>query len=139
MTVIRQQFFRYAAVGLGLNATLYGAYLVLTQTLMGSRAAMTITYSAGVVLGFMLNRSITFRYRGRDVGALLRYVASYGIGYAINFATLWFFVDRMGVAHEIVQGGMVLTLPVVLFALQRYWVFSAHIRSRPILYPRSAP
>ena len=32
------------------------------------------------------------------------------------------------IAHEIVQAGVILTLPVILFALQRYWVF-----------PRSAP
>ncbi len=136
--MIRQQFVRYAVIGLALNATLYGAYLLLTQTLMGSRAAMTLTYCAGVLLGFMLNRSITFRYHGRDAGALLRYVASYVIGYAINFAALWIFVSRLGIAHQIVQGIVILTLPVVLFALQRYWVFSAHIRNRPTLRAKSA-
>ncbi len=134
--MIRRQFIRYAVIGLMLNAVLYGAYLLLTHTLMGSRAAMTITYCAGVLIGFMLNRDITFRYCGGNLGALLRYIASYVIGYAINFAVLWLFVDRWGMAHEIVQGGVILTLPVGLFVLQRYWVFSAHIRNYPTLLAR---
>lgn len=137
--MIRRQFFRYAVIGLGLNAALYGAYLLLTHTLMGSRAAMTITYCAGVLIGFLLNRSITFRHYGGNYSALLRYIATYVIGYAINFATLWILVDLAGLSHEIVQGGVILTLPVVMFALQRYWVFSAHSRNRPTLRARSAP
>ena len=137
--MIRQQFIRYAAIGLALNAVLYGAYLLLTHTLMGSRASMTLTYCAGVLIGFILNRDITFRYYGRNVGALLRYIASYVIGYVINFATLWILVDKVGIAHEIVQGGVTLTLPIVLFTLQRYWVFSAHIRDRPTFRARLVP
>jgi putative flippase GtrA len=134
--MIRQQFLRYAAIGLLLNAALYGAYLLLTHTLLGSRAAMTLTYGAGVLIGFILNRTLTFRYRGENSGALLRYFGSYAIGYAINLTALWLLVDRAGMAHEAVQGGMTVTLPVVLFALQKYWVFSARTRSFPTVPAR---
>ena len=137
--MIRQQFIRYAAIGLGLNATLYGAYLLLTHTLMGSRAAMTVTYCTGVLVGFLLNRKITFRYDGGNYGALLRYAATYGIGYAINFGALWLLVDCAGFAHEIVQGGVVLTLPIVLFALQKYWVFPVQTSNSPIFRAGVAP
>lgn len=123
--MIRIQFLRYAVIGLLLNAALYGAYVLLTHTVMGSRAAMTVTYVSGVLLGFVLNRRITFRYRGGNAGALTRYVASYAIGYLINLAALWLLVDHVGIAHEIVQAVVIVTLPVVLFALQRYWVFPA--------------
>jgi len=129
--MIRQQFIRYAVIGLGLNATLYGAYLLLTHTLMGSRAAMTVTYCSGVLIGFLLNRKITFCYDGGNYGALLRYAATYGIGYAINFAALWLLVDCAGFAHEIVQGSVTLTLPIVLFTLQKYWVFPVQTQKIP--------
>jgi putative flippase GtrA len=128
--MIRQQFIRYVAIGLVVNAALYGAYLLLTHTLMGSRTAMTLTYGSSVLIGFVLNRKITFRYHGSNVGALLRYFVSYLIGYVINLTALWLLVDHAGIAHEVVQGGMIVLLAIVLFALQRYWVFP--VRSREV-------
>jgi putative flippase GtrA len=137
--MIRQQFLRYSAIGLLLNAALYGAYLLLTHTLLGSRAAMTLTYGAGVLIGFILNRSLTFRYRGENSGALLRYFGSYAFGYAINLMALWLLVDRAGMAHEVAQGGVTVTLPVVLFVLQKYWVFPSRTSNVPTLPARPSP
>jgi putative flippase GtrA len=123
--MIHHQFVRYVAIGLLLNASLYCGYLLLTHMFIGSRLAMTITYSSGVLIGFLLNRKVTFRYSGNNVGALRRYVASYALGYIINFAGLWLLVERVGIAHEIVQGGMTVALPIALFVVQKYWVFPA--------------
>ncbi|GAU83449.1 hypothetical protein BIWAKO_03375 [Bosea sp. BIWAKO-01] len=78
-----------------------------------------------MLIGFLLNRKITFRYCGNNAGALRRYVASYGFGYIINFAGLWLLVEKAGIAHEIVQGGMTVGLPIMLFVIQKYWVFPA--------------
>ena len=64
------------------------------------------------------------------MGALRRYVASYALGYIINFAGLWLLVEKAGIAHEIVQGGMTAALAIALFVVQKYWVFPA-----PALYP----
>jgi putative flippase GtrA len=124
--MIRHQFMRYIIIGVLLNATLYAFYLLLTHTLMGSRAAMSITYCAGVLIGFVLNRKITFSFRGRDTGALFRYIVSYSVGYVVNFIGLWLFVDLAGFAHELVQGGMIVTLAFMFFALQKWWVFAEH-------------
>jgi putative flippase GtrA len=135
----RRQFVCYAVIGLVLNLILYGVYLVLTYMGMPALVAMTLTYSAGVLGGFMLNRSITFRYRGGKSAALLRYLASYGIGYAINFVILWLLVVRMGLSHQIVQGGITLGLPIVLFALQKFWVFRPRLSDSASLAIRSAP
>ena len=44
-------------------------------------------------------------------------------GYLVNFAGLWLLADRCGIPHEIVQGWMILGLAVLLFFLQKYWVF----------------
>jgi putative flippase GtrA len=122
--MIHQQFMRYVIIGVLLNAALYGTYLLLTHTLMGSRAAMSVTYCAGVLIGFALNREITFRYRGNDAGAMSRYVVSYAAGYVVDYVGLWLLVDYAGVAHELAQGGLIVAIAFMLFALQRYWVFS---------------
>lgn len=137
--MLHRQFITYVVIGLVLNAVLYGAYLMLTYAGAAALVAMTFTYAAGVCSGFMLNRSITFRYRGGNAGALLRYAVSYGIGYAINFIVLWMLAARMGMPHQIVQGGIVLGLPVVLFCLQKSWVFRSRGPVRTFFAVRSVP
>jgi putative flippase GtrA len=131
---LRGQFLRYVAIGVVLNSTLYGSYILLTHTFMSNRAAMTLTYCCGVLLGFVMNRKITFSHQGNEAGALLRYILSYLIGYIYNFIALLLFVDHAGYPHEAVQAGVVVTLWVLLFALQRYWVFPVRPSS-----PRQAP
>jgi putative flippase GtrA len=119
------QLFRYATIGIILNTALYLSYILLTHFFVGSRAAMTLTYCAGVLLGFIMNRKITFSHQGNEMRALLRYILSYLIGYIYNFIALLLFVDYAGYPHEAVQAGVIATLWVLLFALQRYWVFPA--------------
>ena len=137
--MIRQQFIRFVIVGVGLNAPLYGAYLLLTGIPMDSRAAMTCTYSCGVLLGFVLYRRIIFRYPGDNAPALRRYIATYILGYAINFATLWILVEQAGIAHQVVQGGVTLILPIILFALQKYWVFPIQLANPAVARKAYAP
>ena len=134
-----RQVVRYAAVGLSLNAALYGVYLFLTHTLTGSRVAMTLTYFSGVLLGFAFNRKFTFRFEGKRGSAFYRYILAYAVGYGFNFAGLWLLVDRFGFPHEIVQGGFTLGLPAMFYLLQRYWVFPAHIPRYPARAARSTP
>ena len=45
----RQQFVRYALVGLAANFVLYLAYLALTWLGMGHKTAMTLLYALGVL------------------------------------------------------------------------------------------
>src|SRR5208283_1999893 len=75
--MMHHQFIRYGVIGLGLNAAGYAAYLLLTHTVLGSRSAMTITYCSGVLIGFLLNRRVTFRFDGDSRQALLRYIGAY--------------------------------------------------------------
>jgi len=134
---IREQFVRYATIGVLLNASLYIAYVLLTHTVMASRPAMTLTYAAGVLAGFMLNRSITFGFRGDRIGSLARYVASYAIGYLINFVGLWLLAEHAGFRHEWVQAFMIIALAFILFALQRFWVFSPSPSTRRKIVQRA--
>ena len=57
------------------------------------------------------------------LASFARYVATYGFGYLLNLAVLWITVDQMGLPHEVVQGIMILSLAVILFVLQKFWVF----------------
>jgi putative flippase GtrA len=84
---------------------------------------MTVTYCSGVVIGFLLNRRFTFGFEGERAEAFLRYVGAYVLGYVVNLAALWLLADRCRIPHEIVQGWMILGVAVLMFLLQKYWVF----------------
>lgn len=119
------QFTRYALVGLGSNLLLYLAYLGLTAWGMQPKAAMSLLYALGVAQTFAFNRNWSFRHQGGLHGAFTRYLAAYAFGYLLNLTVLWLAVDQLGLPHQFVQGVMILTLAVLLFLLQKFWVFAA--------------
>ena len=55
--------------------------------------------------------------------AFYRYCTVYGLGYLLNLAVLYFLVDLHGYPHQSVQAAMIITLAVLLFISQKYWVF----------------
>lgn len=124
----RGQFLRYAVVGLGSNLLLYLAYLVLTTWGIGHKTSMTLLYALGVAQTFMFNRTWSFQHVGGLHSAFARYVAIYAFGYVLNLSLLWLFVDEIGLPHQIVQGILLLVLALLLFLLQKYWVFRVSMR-----------
>lgn len=122
---------RFLAVGAAVNILFYGLYLALAALGLHPLAAMTATYAGAVATGFLLNRRFTFPdFNPRD-RAFLRYCAAYALGYALNFAALWLFASRLGLPHEAVQAAVVLSLPALLFVLQKRWVFAGQPSARP--------
>lgn len=117
------QFVRYAVVGMVSNAIGYLLYIGLTNLGLGPKLAMSLLYGVGVLLTFLFNKRWTFENRGAHGLVFMRYCMTYGLGYVINLLVLLVFVDQLGCRHEIVQGIMILTLAVMLFLLQKYWVF----------------
>ena len=122
------QFARFAVVGLVSNAALYVGYLLLTGMGLGPKLAMSLMYVTGVGATFVFNRRWSFEHGGGAPAALARYVAVYLFGYVLNLAVLMLLVDRLGLDHRIVQGAMILLLAVLIFMLQKFWVFRAETR-----------
>lgn len=84
---------------------------------------MSLLYGIGVAQTFLFNKKWTFGSTGAHGPALLRYCLTYGLGYVINLLVLILAVDRWGWPHQWVQGTMILSLAVLLFLLQKFWVF----------------
>lgn len=129
------QFARYAMVGVASNLLLYLAYLALTTTGMDPKLSMSSLYALGVAQTFLFNKRWTFRHGGMHGPAFVRYCIAYGLGYVINLLVLVLLVDQMGYPHEIVQGVMVLSLAVMLFLLQKFWVFRPNSAPSPSTVP----
>ena len=87
---------------------------------------MTVLYGAGVLQTFLFNQRWSFRGRGPGGAALVRYCIAYTSGYAMNYLILAVFVDYLGLAHQYVQGVVIIMLTLYLFILQRMWVFRSY-------------
>ena len=118
------QLVRYAVVGLVSNAVLYLAYLALTQIGLASKLAMTLLYTVGVGQTFFFNKRWTFKHQGAQTPAFVRYCIAHGIGYLLNLVGLFVLVDHFGYPHQIIQGLLILATAVLLFLLQKLWVFN---------------
>lgn len=123
MTLIFNQLFRFAVIGFGSNLLLYIIYLLLTHLGLGHKTTMSLLYATGVISTFIFNKNWTFSHQGGGSIAFVSYVAIYGIGYLLNLAGLYFFVDRLGYRHEWVQGILVILIALLLFFLQKTIVF----------------
>lgn len=119
-----QQLVRYGVVGVGTNALLFAGYLALSHGGMGTKAALSLLYVPGVLLGFIGNRNFTFRHNGTISLAMTRYLATCAIAYVLNFACVVVLVDTVGVPAEWVVLGLMVGTAAALFLLQRHWIFA---------------
>ncbi len=117
------QLIRYGTVGVASNAVAYLLYIAITAAGLEHKLAMTLLYAIGVAQTFFFNKRWSFRHNGSHGTAFIRYCIAYAIGYFVNLAALFVFVDMLGYAHQIVQGAMILILAAMLFLLQKFWVF----------------
>lgn len=118
------QLSRYVVVGLISNASGYLLYLLLTTLGLGHKMSMTLLYVIGTLQTFVFNKSWTFTHRGGTRQSLLRYLMAYGGCYILNLVLLYFLVDRIRLPHMLVQGMAILGIALLLFFLQKYWVFA---------------
>jgi putative flippase GtrA len=116
---------RFVIVGLASNVTLYLIYLLITAFGLGYKIAMTILYVIGTLQTFFFNAHWTFKHRENNRSSLVKYFLAYGTCYLINIAALIVFVDRIGLPHQAVQGAMILIITVIMFLLQKFWVFTS--------------
>ncbi len=84
---------------------------------------MSLLYGVGAVQTFYFQRRWTFSHNGRFCGCLTQYVLAYALCYLCNLATLYWFVDVLGWSHEVVQAGAIGGFALMLFFLQKFWVF----------------
>lgn len=117
------QAIRFGVVGFTSNLVLYLLYLGLTDIGLGHKLAMSLLYVVGVLQTFVFNRKWTFSHHGRLSVTFVRYISLYAVGYLINLGVLIVMVDRLGYSHQWVQGMMVLVVAVLLFVMQKAWVF----------------
>lgn len=118
-----RQLIRYGLVGVVSNLTIYTVYLLITYLGVEPKTAMTSVYIIGASIGFIGNRKWTFAHRGNSINAALRYMLAHLFGYMLNLLLLFTFVDRLGYAHQWVQGVAIIIVAGFLFMVFKHFVF----------------
>jgi putative flippase GtrA len=72
----------------------------------------------------VLNALWTFKRRLQGA-SLVKYLLAYAGCYLLNISALTLLVDRLGLPHQAVQGGMIAVIAAAMFLLQKFWVFRA--------------
>lgn len=132
MRATGRQLLRYVVVGVATNLLLYGCFLVLLHAGWAYLAAMSVSYAVGIALAFVAQRSWTFAHQGARGMAAARFVACYGLGYLLNLAGLRLLVGGGLLGPAAAQAVMIVIVALVLFVLQKVWVFRA---PRDVLSP----
>ncbi len=121
-----RQLLRYGIVGIISNLSGYLVFLAITFAGVDPKAAMTFLYAVGATVGFFGNRKWAFSHNGNAARAAVGYAVAHVIGYLLNLAMLYVFVDRLGYKYQIVQGLAVFVLAGYLFLTFKFVVFRAN-------------
>jgi putative flippase GtrA len=117
---VAAQFYRYAFVGVVTNVAAYLLYLGLTFWGLEVEIAATVSFVAVVILGFGLNRNVTFQNVDDPRITLRRYVVVYVIAYLSDIAGLHLFATLAGYTHEIVQLVLIVIIAGGMFVAQKF-------------------
>jgi len=118
------QFARFALVGV-FNTVVGLSFIFAAKALLGwgDLAANAGGYAVGLVASFALNRTWTFRDRGRISPALLRFLAAFLLAYLANLATVFALRDLAHVDSYVAQAAGVVPYTILFFLASRAFVF----------------
>lgn len=116
---------KYGIIGASSNILAYLLYLFLTSSGVPPITSMTAIYCATIVATFFLNGKWAFTQSRLNKVHLFRYVATYGIGYILNFSLLKLIHYKLEFGHQVAQGISILLVAIFIFTLQKHWVFKS--------------
>jgi putative flippase GtrA len=117
---------RFGVVGV-VNTVLGLAIIFVAKAFLGLEdlAANLLGYGLGLVCGFVLNRSWTFRHEGRAFAAFWRFGLAFAVAYVLNLVTVFGLRDAMGVNSYLAQAGGVIPYTISFYLMSAYFVFPA--------------
>ena len=125
-SVLLGQLVRYALTGGLATIVNIGVYWVLAARGMDPNLAWTLGFAAAVVVGYVVHSRWSFRGHGRRDNLARtggRFVIVSLVSFGLNQLWVWLLVVRLGLPlwapYPLVLG----VTPLVVFALNRRWVF----------------
>lgn len=125
---LKTQVLRFVATGDFSAIVDYGIYTALHALGLALDPAKAISFVAGTLTAYLINRRWTFQAspsRTRFLAVMALYAVTFSVQVGINHVFLKVFADqpwRMPVAFVIAQG----TATMINFIVQRAWIFRLH-------------
>lgn len=121
------QLLRYAMTGAGVTLLGVAAYsLAAGHFHLHEQLANVIAYLVGVGVGYFAHSAISFRDQAgaRSWAQSLRFAGVSVVSYLLNALWVWLATDLLHGPYWWPIPGMVFATPLVVFVLNRKWVFA---------------
>jgi len=115
---------RFLAVGAA--NTLAGLTVIYLAKLLlgfGDFAANVSGYACGLAIGYLLNSTWTFDYRGRNAAAIGRFLLAFLAAYAANLLTVWTALHHLHLNGYLAQALGILPYTICFYLLSKLFVF----------------
>jgi len=119
------QLFRYGINGV-IVTSIYSLVMIAVDSWTHAPIQLCnlAAFLVAVVVGYNLHSRVTFKGRGeRGTGAQFRFFLANLPGYALNAFWAWLLATALHLPHWMVQLPIWFVTPLMLFAIQRWWVF----------------
>jgi putative flippase GtrA len=121
------QLVRYALTGGLASIVNIGVYWLLAARGMDPNLAWTIGFAAAVVVGYIVHSRWSFRGHGRRDNLARtggRFVIVSLVSFGLNSFWVWLLVRQLELPLWAPYPPVLIVTPLVVFALNRRWVFS---------------
>ncbi len=122
--VLVTQIVRYGVVGVGVTLFQLAIYNALVH--MAPLIANMVATAAAIVVGYTIHSRFTFEGHGSGAGVARtggRFFAAAMVGFAANSLWVWLFTGLLHWPHWSPSLPIFFVTPVLLFWLNRKWVF----------------
>ena len=120
------QAMRYGVVGLVVLAADFAVYWLILLAAPGSFFVANLAGKlVGAGLGFVLHRTVTFRWEQRDGPArqLLSYLSVLGFNLLLSSLLLWLAIEHLGMNAYVAKLAVDIVIVASAFLLSRLWVY----------------
>src|SRR5215467_6101265 len=110
----------------GVANTLAGLTVVYLAKLLlgfGDFAANASGYACGLAIGYLLNSTWTFDYRGGNAAAIGRFLLAFLAAYAANLLTVWTAIHHLHLNGYLAQTLGIVPYTVCFYLLSKLFVF----------------
>ncbi len=117
-----RNFILYAVFGTISTGLDFGLFWILSNFLP-YQGANAISFHAGIICSFILNKNINFKV---DDHLVLRFLAFYGVqllGLGVTSLSLNYFIENLGFNKLVAKGCSVLIVALLLFTLNYFITF----------------
>ena len=121
------EFFKLVKFGItGVMNTLvdFAVFLLLTHIGVAIYFAQVVSYSCGILNSYIVNRSWTFKSKGKFLGPqMVRFIAVNLSLLLLSLVLLWVFTEQLGFIKILAKLCSTVLIMVIGFVVNRLWVF----------------